>query len=89
MQHILKQLHYVRCPALKLLYTNLCGFLTKNFETAALNDNQGILKQPFVHSTCYTRLFQTNCILFTYAVALRLSLAETDLDSSCKKSSGS
>ena len=34
MQHIPKQSHYVRCPALKLLCTNLCGPLTKNFGDA-------------------------------------------------------
>jgi len=37
MQHIPKQSHYVRCPALKLLCTNLCGPLTKNFVDPALD----------------------------------------------------
>jgi len=29
MEHILKQSYYVRCPALELLYSNLCGPRTK------------------------------------------------------------
>jgi len=31
MWHYPKQSHYVRCPALELLFTSLCGLLTKKF----------------------------------------------------------
>jgi len=41
MKHILKQLHYVRCPALALFCDSLCGSLAKKFGDPVLNDNLG------------------------------------------------
>jgi len=58
MQHIPKQSHYVRCPALKLLCTNSCGPLTKNFGDPALDYVCLRLCSEIVH------FIQNNCLYF-------------------------
>jgi len=61
MQHIPKKSHYVRCPALKLLCTNLCGPLTKNFGDPCTR--LCMFKILFGESSLYLKQLPLFCLL--------------------------
>ena len=61
MQHIPKQSYYVRCPALKLLCTNLRGPLTKKFGDPCTRLR--MFKIVFGESSLYPKQLSLFCLL--------------------------